>query len=34
MSSIVADSAGKFSYTTSLLADGFHKIYVAVVNDI
>ncbi|MCX6734947.1 MAG: fibronectin type III domain-containing protein [Candidatus Peregrinibacteria bacterium] len=34
MSSIVADSSGKFSYTTSLLADGIHKMYVAVVNDI
>lgn len=34
MSSIVADASGKFSYTTSLLTDGFHKIYVAVVNDI
>lgn len=34
MSAVVADSAGKFSYTTSLLSDGPHKIYVAVVNDI
>ncbi len=34
MSAIVADASGKFSYTTSLLADGPHKLYVAAVNDI
>lgn len=34
MSSIVADSSGKFSYTSSLLADGPHKMYVSTVNDI
>lgn len=34
MSAIVADSSGKFSYTSSLLVDGPHKLYVATVNDI
>lgn len=34
MSAIVADSSGKFSYTSSLLADGPHKLYVATVNGI
>jgi len=34
MASIVADSSGKFSYTTSILTDGSHKLYVASVNDI
>lgn len=32
--SIVADASGKFSYTTGLLSDGAHKMYVASVNDI
>lgn len=34
IASIVADASGKFSYTTGLLADGAHKLYVASVNDI
>ncbi|MEK7547954.1 MAG: fibronectin type III domain-containing protein, partial [Patescibacteria group bacterium] len=29
-----ADASGNFSYTTGMLADGSHKIYVATVNDI
>lgn len=34
ISSVIADTGGKFSFTTGLLADGAHKIYVASVNDI
>lgn len=34
ITSLTADATGKFSYTTGLLADGLHKIYVASVNDI
>ena len=34
LASIIADSSGNFSYTTGLLADGSHKLYVATVNDI
>ncbi len=32
--STITDASGKFSYTTGLLADGDHKLYVASVNDI
>lgn len=34
VASVMADTGGKFSFTTGLLADGPHKIYVATVNDI
>ncbi len=34
ISSITADASGVFSYTTTALADGDHKIYVANVNEI
>lgn len=34
ISSAIADTTGKFSFTTGLLADGVHKIYAAAVNDI
>ncbi len=31
---VIADSAGKFSFTTGALAEGQHKIYVASVNEV
>jgi hypothetical protein len=34
IATINADASGNFSYTTGMLADGSHKIYVATVNDI
>lgn len=34
ISSVIADAGGKFSFTSGLLTDGLHKIYVASVNDI
>lgn len=32
--SVITNASGKFSFTTGLLADGEHKIYVASVNDV
>lgn len=34
IASVIADASGKYSFTTGLLIDGSHKIYVASVNDI
>ncbi|NIA02541.1 MAG: hypothetical protein GWP15_04095, partial [Nitrospirae bacterium] len=34
IASLVANAAGQFSYTTSMLADGGHAFYVATVNEV